>query len=263
MIIKPLVEQLGAVVSDIDITSALTQAQQETLRNALLEHHLLLFRGKTLTPAEQIAFSNIFGSLEKFPWGPSQLRDHPEIFRLANNTEDGYENVGMYWHSDGTFRADPTPISIFHLLAVPETGGDTWFSNLRKTWESLPDDIKVRIKDLKTVHGNHVIHPLVNHHPVTGREHAYLNVGLTAHILGISPKEGIELMTIIDEHFSKPQNSYQHNWVPGDLIVADNFGVAHQARPVGKETKRILHRTTVEADGVWWRNPEQPNSKAA
>ena len=51
--------------------------------------------------------------------------------------------------------------------------------------------------------------------------------------------------------------------MPGDLIVADNFGVAHQARPVGDGMKRILHRTTVSAEGVWWQNKLPKNSSAA
>lgn len=263
MKIKPLVSQLGAIVTDINIAEPLSVNEQLDIRDALIEHHLLLFRNKTLLPEQQVAFSENFGELEQFPWNPSQLQAYPEIFRLANHPEDGYENVGMYWHSDGTFRADSTPISIFHLLEVPEEGGDTWFSNLRKTWLSLPEDFKERIKDLRTVHSNHVIHPLVNKHPVTGLDHVYLNMGLTAGILGISPSEAEEIMSTIDMHFSKPENSYHHKWEAGDLIVADNFGVAHQARPVSKNTKRILHRTTVAADGVWWRKSAQPETTAA
>ena len=259
MNIKPLVNQLGAIVTGINIAEPLSESEQLKLRAALVEHHLLLFRGKTLSPQQQIEFSKVFGELELFPWNPSQLKQHPEIFRLANHPQDGYENEGMYWHSDGTFRQNPTPISIFHLLAVPEEGGDTWFSNLHKTWESLPEAFKQKIKALNTVHGNHVVHPLVKHHPVSGREHVYLNVGLTAAIEGLNADEAEEIIATIDHAFSQPENRYHHKWLPGDLIVADNFGVAHQARPVSNETKRILHRTTVSAEGVWWQK-RLPNS---
>ena len=273
MNIKPLVNQLGAVITDIDITTPLSFDQKIQLQQALVKYHLLLFRGKTLTAEQQISFSKTFGELERFPWRPSQLQQHPEIFRLANHPEDGYENVGMYWHSDGTFNQDPTPISIFHLLAVPEEGGDTWFTNLRKTWESLPDSFKQKIKRINTIHGNGVIHPLVKAHPVSGKQHVYLNVGLTAALAKAGERGGDRIgdlesvddvaaeniITTIDDAFSLPENSYHHKWLPGDLIVADNFGVAHQARPVGKDTKRILHRTTVSAKGVWWRSHQLPN----
>jgi taurine dioxygenase len=257
MKIEPLVNQLGAIASDIDIAIPLTKTEQTQIREALVEHHLLLFRGKTLSPKQQIAFSKNFGNLEHFPWHPTQLKHHPEIFRLANNPRDGYENVGMYWHSDGTFRQDPTAISIFHLLEVPKEGGDTWFSNLHKTWESLPNTFQQKIRSLKTWHRNHVIHPLVNTHPVSGKEHIYLNVGLTTAIAGLTQNDAEEIISTIDEAFSNPENHYKHKWLQGDLIVADNFGVAHQASPVKNNTKRILHRTTVSADGVWWRNNRQ------
>lgn len=253
MKISPLNEQLGALVTDIDITKALPIAEKQKLQLALTEHSLLLFRGETLSAQQQINFSRTFGELEVFPWHPSQIKGAPEIFRLANDPNKGYENVGMYWHSDGTFREKSTPISIFHLIEVPEHGGDTWFSHLRKTWLSLPENVKEKIHQLKTVHSNNVIHPLVNKHPVTGHEHIYINVGLTAGILGLSTQDSRDVIGQIDQHLSLPKNSYQHQWKPGDLLVADNFGVAHQAIPVGKTSNRILHRTTIDATSVWWR----------
>ncbi len=260
MEIKPFTGPLGAYVTDIDISKPLSTRHQTQLQQALLGHHLLLFRKNTLNAVDQIRFSSIFGQLETFPWSPSQLRNHPEIFRLANNSEDGYENIGMYWHSDGSFRADPTAISIFHLITVPEQGGDTWFSNLSKTWLSLSKDIQEKFKNLNTTHRNNVIHRLVKTHPATQQQHIYLNIGLTAGIVGLSANESREIIEDLNEAMSQPENHYQHKWQPGDLIVADNFAVAHQAQPVNQKNKRIMHRTTVSAEGVFWRQESYMNN---
>jgi taurine dioxygenase len=35
-------------------------------------------------------------------------------------------------------------------------------------------------------------------------------------------------------------------------VVADNLHVAHKATPITPNTRRILNRTTVRADGVIW-----------
>nr|WP_152883304.1 TauD/TfdA family dioxygenase [Duganella sp. FT27W] len=46
--------------------------------------------------------------------------------------------------------------------------------------------------------------------------------------------------------------SYRHHWLPGDVVVADNLRVAHKATPLTADSRRILNRTTVRADGVIW-----------
>lgn len=254
MKIEKLSDQLGAVVSEIDISAPLEQEYQDELQRALIDYGLLLFRGKTLNPDEQINFSKVFGELEKFPWSFSQLHDYPEIFRLSNNPDYGYENVGMYWHSDGSFKHKPTSISIFHPIAVPATGGDTWFSNLHRTLDSMPSQLRDKISSLNTAHRNHIVHPLVMTHPASGENHVYLNVGLTSGILGLDQREGSHLIETVDSYLSAEENHYEHKWQAGDLIVADNFAVAHQARPVLDDELRILHRTTVSNEGAFWQH---------
>jgi len=36
------------------------------------------------------------------------------------------------------------------------------------------------------------------------------------------------------------------------VVVADNLRVAHKATPLTADSRRILNRTTVRADGVIW-----------
>jgi len=92
-----------------------------------------------------------------------------------------------------------------------------------------------------------VVHPLVLRHPHTGVPGLYLNVGLTAGVLGYNSAQWRDVMAAIDRHYSRPGASYRHHWLPGDVAVADNLRVAHKAAPLTAESRRILNRTTVRA----------------
>lgn len=82
----------------------------------------------------------------------------------------------------------------------PEQGGETLFTDLQAAYTTLPEEVKNRIEHLRTIHRNGVIHPLVLRHPGTGVPALYLNVGLTAGVLQMSPTHSAALMQYIDQH---------------------------------------------------------------
>ncbi|MDB5991965.1 MAG: hypothetical protein JWQ10_3368 [Herbaspirillum sp.] len=241
----------GAQVNELNLNS-LSDQDKEQLRSALLKHGLLVIAGQTLMPQEQVRASEVFGTLETFPPTPSQIKGFPQIFRIASRASDGHTDVGRYWHSDGSFRAVPTPISLWHLEMQPSSGGDTLFTDLQTAYSTLPDDLKQVVTPLTTVHRNGITHPLVMQHPESGVKGLYLNIGLTSGILGMESEEAIALMKKLDEHFSRIGAVYRHQWKTGDFVIADNFHVAHRATPVSPLQRRILNRTTVQGDGAFW-----------
>ena len=91
----------GAEVVGLDTAHAVGDVEKRALRSALLRFGLLVVRGEILAPEQQVRFSRTFGELETFPWAPTQLQEQPEVFRISNDPDHGFENVGMYWHSDG------------------------------------------------------------------------------------------------------------------------------------------------------------------
>ena len=247
--IKPLTPHLGAVITGLDLSQAHYEEGLVTeIKEAFTTYQLLLIKDKILTPAEQVRFSRIFGELEKFPYSPSQVKEYPEIFRLSTNLEKGYTNVGFYWHQDGSFRPTPTAASIFHLVKVPKSGGETLFANAYEAYKRIPDHLKSLAERLKTVHEGNIIHDLVIPHPATGKKALYLNMGLVKSIMGFEKEEKAKVDELIS-HFQPildhPEVMYTHPWEEGDLIVADNYSVFHQATPTAPEEERTLHRTTV------------------
>jgi taurine dioxygenase len=251
MQLTPLEVGFGAVIDGMDLRQA-DASMADNLRAALLEHGLLVIRGQTLTPEEQVRATKLFGTPEVFPTMRGQIASWPEIFRVASRPEDGHVEVGRYWHSDGSFREDPTPISFWYSEVQSEEGGDTLFTDLQQAYAELQPDIRQEFETLNTAHRNGVLHPLVLRHPKTGVPALYLNIGLTAGVLGYSPEHSKALMEAVDRHYSRPGASYRHHWLPGDVVVADNLHVAHKATPITPKTRRILNRTTVRADGVIW-----------
>jgi len=241
----------GATIEGLDLRDA-NPGMGRDLRAALVEHGLLVIRDQTLAPEEQLAATRLFGTLEVFPTVRGQLPGVPEIFRVASRPEDGHVEVGRYWHSDGSFRDDPTPVSFWYTVVQSDQGGDTLFTDLQQAYAELNDEIRAEFNALSTAHRNGVVHPLVLRHPHTDVPGLYLNVGLTAGVLGYNSEQSREVMAAIDRHYSRPGASYRHQWLPGDVVVADNLRVAHKATPLTADSRRILNRTTVRADGVIW-----------
>jgi alpha-ketoglutarate-dependent taurine dioxygenase len=56
----------------------------------------------------------------------------------------------------------------------------------------------------------------------------------------------------LNDHLSRAGASYVHHWLEGDVVIADNLRVAHRATPISMDQHRILDRTTIRADGVYW-----------
>ncbi|WP_028217046.1 TauD/TfdA dioxygenase family protein [Paraburkholderia oxyphila] len=251
MKIRAMQMGFGAHVEEADLTS-LSHDDVNRLRTALLEHGLLVIQNQELSPAGQVRMSEAFGTLETFPPGQGQLAEYPQIFRVASQPAKGHTNVGRYWHSDGSFLAAATPISIWYLVAQPAMGGETLFADLREAYRAYPEERKPAIDGLVTLHRNGTKHPLVMQHPATREPSLYFNVGLTGGVVGYTPEQFMALRTDLDDHLSRAGAAYVHHWDEGDVVIADNFRVAHRATPISADQHRILDRTTVRADGVYW-----------
>ncbi len=253
----PIYPQFGAVIDGLDVTNISKDGQALIIEN-LRKHRLVVIKGPTLGPEEQVQFSSIFGELETFPYHPNQFKDHPEIFRLSTNKEKGHQNVGFYWHQDGSFNQNPTPISIFHLTEIPAYGGETLFADAQKVYRMLPKHLKDIAKHLKTNVSGTATHDLVINHPVTGEKAIYLNYGLTRSIFSkeknITEAEIKAVFDRITQYLELPDVKYKHKWEEGDIVIADNFAVFHQATPTLNDSTRTLHRTTIKGEYTLGRN---------
>lgn len=242
----------GAQVVGFKFDREVSEDQLRALRESLVEHKMLLFREHSLTPDEQISFTRLFGDdLHECSPRLRYLPEHPQIFRLTNRPGEGNENTGKYWHADGHFFQDPSPVSVMHIVNATKDGA-TLVTDSIAAYDRLPEIAKdglsrLAFRDCQTG----VAHPIVRKHPLTSRIGLYVNLNATA-IDGYHRPVPL-INNIIHKHLSEPGTFYAHHWQPGDTIVVDNFSTAHRGTASDPANLRVMHRTTVTGPSVWWR----------
>src|SRR3546814_7482877 len=132
--VAPLTPHIGAEIAGIDLREEQDDRAIAEIRAALLRHKVIFFRDQDITPAQHIAFARRFGRLEIHPATPKDQPD-PEVLHIAHGPDSkGQENA---WHSDVTWRTEPTLGSILPAVEVPPVGGDTCFADMDHAFRSL------------------------------------------------------------------------------------------------------------------------------
>src|SRR5690242_470811 len=204
-------DALGVAATGIDLNRPLEAATAEALRRALLDHLVLSIRGQSLTPAAYLAAMRGFGRPLPQVRIASRHPEIPEIMILSSEDRDVMGDgkrlvVGAHWHSDDSYKAVPCSLTMLYGLEVPETGGDTQFTNIVRAYDDLAPEMKARIAGLEVVHKYDsprkgtavatlrsdeaaqlpdVVHPLVRRHPETGRRALYMNPNRMSHVVGL------------------------------------------------------------------------------
>ena len=90
MSVTPLDAPAGAKVTGVDLSQPLTPENGEGILDALAEHGVLVFPDQTLTPAQQVEFSRLFGEVEiNHNAARFGIEGSPEIYIISNVTKDG------------------------------------------------------------------------------------------------------------------------------------------------------------------------------
>lgn len=274
MSVRPLGERLGAEIRGIDLARPLDDDTFAEVAKAFFEHQVVVFRQQNLTPEQQIAFTRRFGELEHHVRRESCLPGFPEILVVSNVVDErgnavGAQDAGRFWHSDLSYRREPSLLSALYAIEVPikdgRVLGDTGFASAVAAYEALSQEMKPRLQALGNVHsyryyrtknaqaqkeeaarGGRVVQehvpteeqlrsvpdvemPVVRTHPVTGRKALFVNEAHTSHIVGLPKAEGDALLAELCRHIVHPEFTYTHRWQAGDLLMWDNCAVQHKA----------------------------------
>ena len=223
MKIQPLSEHIGAEISGIQLDN-LNQDAVAEIKQAWLEHKVLVFRDQKISTQAHIAFGKNFGELEIHPFADN-LEDHPEIIVLEAGGDSPRQNYNAAkdWHIDVSFREKPPMGSILRGKVIPAKGGDTQFANAAAAYEKLQPEIKARVDKLSAVNDytkmfgpttrfnseeSHednikefppVLHPVIRTHPETGTRSIFTNNFFTSHIEDVDGEESDFLLSQLDE----------------------------------------------------------------
>jgi len=281
MSVKRINDTFVGEVDGVDLSDDHDAAEIAAIRQALLDHSILVFRDQKLSNAEHVRFSQKFGPSEIHSVKQYLLPEFPEIIALANRGEKGTKpiaNGGAYWHSDITYKAKPPMASILYGLEVPPEGGDTLFCDMYAAYDALPDRMKARLEGMKAEHSYlerfkqmrarddgfqedafelsaeqkaelaPATHPIVRTHPETGRKALFVNAGFTLRAIGVGADDEITLIDELNAHAGQDRFVYRHNWRAGDVVFWDNRCTMHRATDYDRSYSRRMHRTTVQGD---------------
>jgi taurine dioxygenase len=268
--IERLGASLGAEIHDLDLKAPVAEDTFKAFEAALVEHKVLVLRDQHLTTAQHVRFSRMFGDLEVHPMRPQG--EFPEILVLDNHKDNPVLSTDV-WHSDTTFRKNPTKYTILRCEIMPELGGDTLWANMEAAYAGLSDSFRAMIAGLRAVHDfqnfrvlfknsdedraklhrmedmfPNPSHPVVRTHPVTGRKSIYVNPQFTLRIEGMAPAESRAILDVLFAQARVPEYQFRLRWAPGTIVFWDNRSTQHYAANDYYPARRRMERTAVVGD---------------
>lgn len=286
----------GAEISGVDLSQPLDDNTFAQIANAFFDNEVVFFRNQHITPAQQIAFTRRFGTLEAHVRRESRLGGHDEIFVLSNKLDEhgkaiGAQDAGRFWHSDLSYKKEPSMLSALYAVEVPVKDGvalgNTYFASTTAAHNALPEAMKQRVAGMRNVHSyreyrirnyvaqqdemrrgirtvqEHAPTPeqlasvpdtemaVVREHPVTKRKGLFINEGHTSHLTGMSRAQSDALLSELYAHITQPAFIYGHSWRAGDLLMWDNIAVQHKATFDYDPLPRLMYRTTVRGPAIF------------
>jgi taurine dioxygenase len=258
---------LGAEIHGLNLKNGMDGNTFRAFEAALIEHKVLVLRDQHLTTAEHVAISRLFGDLEVHPFRPQG--EFPEILVLDNDKDNPVLSTDV-WHSDTTFRINPTKYTILRCQIMPKVGGDTLWANMEAAYEGLSETFRKMIDGLKAVHDfqnfrvlfkkteedqarlrkmeelyPNPSHPVVRTHPVTGRKCIYVNPQFTIRIEGLEPDESRAVLQVLFAQAQIPEYQFRLRWTPGTIVFWDNRPTQHYAANDYYPERRRMERTAV------------------
>ena len=156
--VTPAGPVLGAEVAGVDLERPLAPEQVAAIRTALLQYKVIFFRDQDISHEAHVAFGRHFGGLEGHPVLPT-VPGHPLILDIVGidgmqwtEATIGGGRASDKWHTDVTFRENPSMGGILRARTLPPLGGDTLFADTVAIWRDLPDRIKARVEGLRAEH---------------------------------------------------------------------------------------------------------------
>ncbi len=278
---EPLTDGFGLRITGVDVT-ALSDDQRDCIVEASNREGVLHLPGQTLTDAEQLAFTGLFGEVRTLRANRHRASKRPPgIVEISNVDADGnlmepdaktlqFSKGNRLWHSDYSYTQERAAQSLLYAEEAVNEGGETEFADMQGAYDALPEREKQRLEGLVGVHdrfhsrlrsgytdfteeeraaAGSAKHPLISVHPVTGRRSILIGSHVSA-IIGMDDGAAEALLSGLLQHATQPQFVYRHTWAPGDLIIWDNRSTLHRGRPADPGQRRVMRRTAVHDPAV-------------
>ncbi len=238
------------------------------LRELLVDRGVIVFRDLGISPGEQRAITATLGPIRADSAGGElqKVTIDPEV----SPEYAAYFANTLFWHMDGYHdQTVPSFGGSFRPAKLAPDGGETEFLGAYAAYEGLDEATRNLIDGLSVVHtaltsglaGNPeaseaeiaacrqrppAVQPLVWEH-LSSRKSLMLGVAVS-HVVGMHPADSYDLLARLRAHMNRPEYVYRHVWREGDLVIWNNTGTMHRARPFDPASGRLLHRFTIDGD---------------
>ena len=263
---------IGAEIHGLDLSKPLGERTVAGIKQALLDHQVIFFRGQELDPDSHMRLAGIFGELEPpHPIFP-KIESHPQIAVLENGENRPPET--NIWHTDVTWRDKPPLGSVLYGAEIPASGGDTMWASMTALYEALSPSMQKMLEGLRAVHsiavfansGNYETsqdaermmevlklyppqsHPVIRTHPETGKKALFVNATFTTHIEGLPLDESAAILKFLAEKVKTPEFQVRFKWEKGSVAIWDNRATQHYAVADYYPQYRRMHRITINGD---------------
>jgi alkyl sulfatase len=252
--VRRLAGNIGAEITGVDTGTELSDDTVAQLRQALLEHKVVFLRGQSLDYARQVAFAERLGPLTLGHPTLASPPDQPFLEEI-----DSSKGVrANHWHTDVTFVDRPPAFTLLHAVVIPPVGGDTLWANTVTAYQSLPEELRDLADRLRIVHTNaydyaatigrgerdddvsrahrqqfvstvyETEHPAVRVHPET-EERSLVLGGFARTVAGFTPQASRDLIRILQDYVTRPEQTVRWQWRVDDLAIWDNRATQHYA----------------------------------
>ena len=271
LIVQPVSGALGAEISGVDLAAGLGDSEVSAIRQALLDHLVVFFRGQQLTTEQFLRVARRFGTPVEYPFVRG-LEAYPEIIEVVKEPEERV-NFGGIWHSDTTYLEIPPMGSMLLAREIPPVGGDTLFANMYLAYESLSPGMRELLEGLRAVNSSAKAdvtrtredrmrsapaaraeralvaeHPVIRTHPETGRKALYVNIAHTERFSGMTVEESAPLLDFLFRHQVRPEFTCRFRWSVGALAFWDNRAAQHNPVNDYHGHRRAMLRITLAGD---------------
>ena len=259
---------LGAIITGVDLSKEINEDQFKDIHKAFLDNQVLFFQNQNeILPEIHLKLGKLFGELHVHPAAPS-MPGYPEIFEIHAHKNSKVAN-GEFWHSDVSCDIEPPLGTMLQLHILPETGGDTMFSDMYSAYNELSDKYKSLLNGLVAIHESEHLysgryedrgvnkdniktpvanHPLIRTHPITGKKAIYVNRTFTTGIEGMNKNESSSILEFLFEHCEHVNFQIRYRWNKNDMAFWDNRCTMHRAIWDYWPNERKGRRVTIKGD---------------
>ena len=279
--IEPLNDHLGVKLTGVDFEKHAPDREFIRLMKQLLDEHLVVFIPKQkIEPNTVENFVNNFGPLLDIKRAGNKAHHVPGApwIKVISNGKapDGIpygdgNSSAQIWHSDSTPWEAPVGHIAFYCRQTVDPVPQTYFKNMIKVYEALPQAMKDKIAHLRVIHHFYprqievkihneapsmpleerkrgFAHPLVRRHVGNNKPYLYLPTRRDSIVQGWSEEDSRALLTELWDFTNRCDFDFGVGLTPDDFVIWDNRATVHARDGWPEEQTRIMWHISSEGE---------------